>query len=333
VRRSRTEHLQIVQADGKHVEIATAQRSPGELTTQDVFQVSPDGAYLAYASEKVLHVRSADGNERTLADYLSRSLMRFSPDGKYLAAVLGEERPRVVLLDLATGQAQSLADFARVKQLEWMRDGVLASVSENRKDLLVALSPTASPRTLRESNYLDRFVAAATGTRIVVFENEPSDSATHVIAFDAARPAETHELATVTDSITNAAASLDGQHVAFTTALALWTATGDQKAQAISDRGGIHSLWYAHDGRLGYATPTSATVLEGGRAHRFDTEGPILMLRFDPLSQRALVATSTHAWDAMGSGRIAQEPELLGVDHFAGGLVVWTGHVTVTHGW
>jgi hypothetical protein len=325
VRRSRTEHLFLVPTDGSRVELGAQSRDPGNLTTQDIFQVSPDGAFLAYAIDHTLHVRAADGSERTLDDYAR--LMRFSPDSKSLAAVLGE---RVVVFDLATGKTRDLAQLTNVTQLEWMRDGLVASRYGNTNSL-VELPLAGERKTLHEAAWIERFVVAPTGTRVVVFDRDQAGS--HVIAFDAATPTDTHELRVVSDPVTNAALSLDGQRLAFATSLALFTATGDARPEAVSDRNDIQSLWFAHDGRLGYASPTSATILDHGRAHRFDTEGPILMLRFDPLTQRALVATSTHAWDAMGSGRVAQEPELLGVDHFAGGLVLWTGHTTTSHSW
>ena len=325
MRRSRTEHLFVVQPDGKRIELFTQAREPGELTTQDIFQVSPDGAFLAYAIDHTLHVRAADGSERTLDDY--SHLMRFSPDGKSLAAMLGE---RVVVFDLASGKTRDLAKLGNVTQLEWMRDGLVASTS-GRTNSLVELPLIGEHKQLHEASWIERFVVAPNGTHVVVFDRD--DKGTHVIAFDAASPAATHELRVVSDAVTNAAMSLDGERIAFTTSLALFAGPSDAHPDAISERGDIQSLWFAHDGRLGYASPTSVTILEGRRSHRFDIDGPIEMLRFDPLTKRALVATSTHAWDAMGSGRIAAEPELLGVDHFAGGLVLWTGHVTVTHGW
>jgi hypothetical protein len=319
VRRSRIERLELVQADGTRVHLAFQERDPGELTTQDVFQVSPDGAHLAYAADNTLHVRAADGSERALTGYELHGLVRFSPDSKYLAAVLGQDEQRVVALDLATGEAHALAAFPRVRQLEWSHGGLVASVQDSGRDELVALPQR---KTLFAGD-IDRFVAAATGTRIVVFHR--NGAATQVLAFDAATPAVTHELAVVLDPITNAAASLDGGHVAFTTAVALFTATGDARADAISDRGNIHSLWFAHDGRLGYASPMSATILDHGHARRFDSEGQIAMLRFDPTSDSALVATPHGAWDAMTSQLIAKQEDLLGVDRFAGGLVLWTG--------
>ena len=330
MRRSRTEQLTLVPADGgPPLTLFTETRDRGELTTQDIFQVSPDGAYLAYAANGALHVRAADGTEHVIDGYGGRDLMRFSPDGKELAAAIGG---RVTLFDLATGARHDLATYSSVHQIEWIRGGVVAQAWDEvrQRELLVELPREGQPRLLldRTRFELDRFVAAATGTRVVAFI-QSDDHATHVIAFDVATPAGTHELGVVHDRVTNAAASLDGEHLAFTTSIALFTATGNERARAVSSREGIQSLWFARDGRLGYASASSVTILDGAHARRFDRDAPIQMLRFDPMSSRALVATSSQAWDVAGATpqRLAKPnagSQLRGVDHFADGLVLWT---------
>jgi hypothetical protein len=331
VRRSRTEELRLV-VDGKpSIKLFDELRDRGQITTQDIFQVSPDGAYLAYSYGDALHVRAGDGSERTIHDYKRFALMRFSPDSAYLAVVLGDSGShRIALYDLRTGETRELASYYAVAQLEWMHDAVVALAydSERQRQVLVELPLTGEPATLLDDapQTIDRFVAAATGTRIVAFVRD-SKTVTHVLAFDAATPTDTHELAALHSSITNAAASRDGARVAFTTADAVFLATGSERAEAISARSYVHSLWFAADGRLGYASADSATILDGKHARRFDTVGQIAMLRFDPTSARALVATPHRAWDAATTQRLtAVDPgtELLGVDHFAGGLVLWT---------
>jgi len=336
VRRSRAEQLVLTPADGgAPIVVFADSREPGEVATQDVFQVSPDGAYLAYAAYGELHIRAVDGSERALNDYSRFGHMRFSPDARYLAAIMGDPNgakdQRVILLDLASGTTRDLGTFKLAHSLEWMRDGVVAQVwdATRQHELLVAL-PLAGEQTVvleRPSNDISRFVAAATGTRIVAFVSDAT--ATHVLSIDAAAPAEQHELGVVHDPVTNAAATLDGTRIAFTTSAALFTITGSERPRAISDRGFIQSLWFARDGRLGYASTSGATIIDSAGAHRFDADGPVAMLRFDPLSSRALVATPTHTWDVSTATpkRIATVPRgrlLLGVDQFAGGLVTWT---------
>jgi hypothetical protein len=170
---------------------------------------------------------------------------------------------------------------------------------------------------------IERF--AAGGQRIVVFDGQ--DTGTHVLAFDVTAPQALHELRMVEDPVTNAALTLDGTRLAFTTQLAVFEGTGDNKPSVISDRADVHSLWFSRDGRLGYASSASATVLAGEHADRFDSDGAIAMLRFDARSNEMLVATQTHAWSA--AKRLASPPPgqtLLGLDRFAGGVVMWTSH-------
>lgn len=320
VRRSRAEQLTLVGNDGTPVVLAAETREPGQLATQDVFQVSADGAYLAYAFVDKLHVRAADGVERTLAEYRAGSQMRFSPDGTRLAAVIGEAHERVVVMDLASGDVHEVAQLPqRIRQLEWTRDRLVALAG----NALVTVPLEGSPATLMIDWGIDRF--AAGGDRIVVFDRQ--DSGTHVLALDVAAPQDLHELRTVEDPVTNAALTRDGTRLAFTTQVAVFEGIGDAKPTAISDRSGVHSLWFSRDGRLGYASDRSATVLDGDHAERFDSDGAIAMLRFDAHSNVPLVATQTHAWGA--GKRLASPPPgqlLLGADRFAGGVVMWTSH-------
>jgi hypothetical protein len=334
VRRSRAEQLALVPPGGGDPILLFAEtREPGELATQDVFQVSPDGAYLAYAANGTLHIRATDGTERSLPDYARFAHMRFSPDGADLAAVVGDpttgKGQRVILFALASGETRTLGAFTSVQQLEWTHDAVVVRAwdSTRQHEVLTALPLEGEPAILleRPSGDIEQLIVA--GTRIVAFVRDTA--ATHVLSIDETAPAAPHELGIVPDEVTNAAASLDGQRVAFTTATALFAITGDEHPRTISDRGSIQSLWFAHDGRLGYASQTSVTILDGGGAHRFDREGPISMLRFAPTSSRALVATPAHAWDISPAKphRLASAPagrEIVGVDEFGGSLVVWT---------
>lgn len=315
MRRLRAEQLLLVRGEGAPVVLAAETREPGEIATQDVFQVSADGAYLAYAFDNTLHVRAADGVEHTLADYHQRSEMRFSPDGSRLAAVVGDAR--VVVMDLATGTVRDVATLPLgVRQIEWASDRLVALSGSS----IIALPFDGPPATLLVGERIDRFVAG--GHRIVIFDWDYRVD--HVLALDVTAPDSLHELRTVEDPVTNAALTTDGKRLAFTTRLAVFTGTGDDKPVAISDRGDVHSLWFARDGGLGYASPTSATIIGGAHAQRFDRDGPIEMLRFDATTHAPLIATDTHAW--IDGKRVTGLPDghVLGVDRFAGGTVVWT---------
>ena len=318
MRRSRAEQLILVGTDGTPVVLAAESREPGELATQDVFQVAGDGAHLAYAFEGRLHVRAAEGDEHVIAGYGARSQMRFSPDGARVAAVIGDQRTHVVVMDVATGDVRDVATLpAAVRQLEWAGDRLVALSGY----ALVALPFDRPPVTLMVETGLQRFAASA--SRVVLFDN--ASNQTHVLALDPAAPQSLHELTAIEDDVTNAALSLDGARLAFTTQHAVFEGSADDKPTAISDRENVHSLWFSRDGRLGYASSAGVTVLGGDHPQRFDSDGEIEMLRFDARSNEWLVATATHAWDA--GKRLASPPpgqRMLGVDRFAGGVVMWT---------
>ena len=286
--RLRTDQLRLVRADGTSSILSTETREPGELTTQDIFQVSPDGAYLAYIANNALHLRAADGSERTFDDY--RGLMRFSPDARDLAAAIAGH---LQLVDLVYGTARELTTLP-MRQLEWRRGGLVVLTT----DSLIAV-PLVGPQTIiLDHASIERFVAAGTGTRVVAFVREPD--VTRIVAFDGGRRAE---LGTSHDPTTNAAASLDGTHVAFTTYQAVFAIDRDAAPQPVAPESYVHSVWYARDGRLGYATAWATTI--GGQ--RFPSNAGVNMLRFDPLT---------------GDGLVAQANRL-GLDHFAGGYVEW----------
>ena len=331
MRRSRTESLVVIADDGTRRALFTQTRLPGALATQDVFQVSRDGSQLAYAVDGTLHVRASDGNERTIPGYRNEYAlpgypdsvhMRFSPDGKYLAATT--EDHRLVVLEQETGALRELAAFSSAWQFEWSRDRLIAAGWDDRlhRIALVAISLDGQVAQLTSFELFDRFVAAPDGTRVVVFV--PARYATRVVAFDIDTPKQTHELGVVHE-ITNAAISADGTRIAYTTPMAVFEARGNARARSVSERTGVTSLWYSRDDQLGYASVASATVLAGKRERQFDGDGPIAMLRFDAVTGHALVATRAHAWDLATNQHLAIEGEdVLGVDRFAGGTVLWT---------
>ena len=141
MRSLRTDQLTLVPGDGKPITLFTEEREPGELTTQDLFQVSPDGAYLAYAAHGSLHLRATDGSERTFDGYAG--LMRFSPDAQYLAAVI---RDRVVVLDLASGATRELATLPSVRQMEWLREALVVETPGALVELPLSGTPATNAR-------------------------------------------------------------------------------------------------------------------------------------------------------------------------------------------
>lgn len=70
MRGSRTQYLTLVTPDGWRTELASDWDVPEGKATQDLFQVSPDGSFLAYSGGGSLHIRGADAGERLIGDYL-----------------------------------------------------------------------------------------------------------------------------------------------------------------------------------------------------------------------------------------------------------------------
>jgi hypothetical protein len=109
-----------------------ASRRPGTRQTvvaaEQQFQISADGQWLGYrGSKRDLHLRSAGGTERVIADVDPSGLFAFAPDGRSVAvwgsgAWPGDE---LSLVDLHTGARQSLGRFARVAALRWSGRGLI----------------------------------------------------------------------------------------------------------------------------------------------------------------------------------------------------------------
>jgi hypothetical protein len=294
--------------------------------------VSPDGKYLAWATPKDdrLHVRDPEGHEQIVARYHRR--MRFSPDGTRLAAITDVGRgdwQKLVVLELATGQIQSLLTAPDLGQLEWARGGLV--IARGRELVYVPLAGdhvVLYPATDKER--LVRFTAAATSSRVILVV--ATHRAVKLRAVELDHPERARELGTVPASVETAEQSPDGARVVLATDDGLYVVDGDGAPRELSGRRDVHSLWFDPDGRVAYASPGIATVLDGKRARRLEPRAPINMMRFEKGSTRVLVASGrdARAWDP-ASGRqtvLASAPEgeqLLGADSYQGGVVLWTG--------
>lgn len=219
----------ILASDGSPpVELFRESRGRGALTTRDIFQVSPDGAFLAYTKGGVIHIRSATGDERTLPTHEGATLIRFSPDGKYVAALAGTRYgehadERVVLMELASGTTHDVLAHTSAWQLEWAKDGLVALAQDKdaRSSKLVHVTPDGTEATLLDvpERSTPRFVASSDATRVVVFLHEWGDKpTTRILALETTAPEQQRELATLRDvEVVNTDISPDGTRVAYTT--------------------------------------------------------------------------------------------------------------------
>ena len=337
VRRARSERLVLLpSAGGAPVELATAGRVAGSVDSQDELAVSPDGTYLAWTTtdDDRLHLRDADGHERTLARYGRK--MRFSPDGKWLAAFTDVGRGdwhQLIVWDLATGRTRSLLAARSLGRFEWARGGIVIA----QGDELVYVPLAGDRRSLfkpASGEQLHRFTASAASSRVAVVVE--TKRGLQVRALDVEQPGPVRELGTVPGTrVENAEQS--GDRVVLATTTGVYVVDGDTAPRELSGRRDIHSLWFAADGRLAYASPAGTTVLDGKRAHRLETREPIGMMRFDHTSARVLVAAGrdVRSWDPASDQQTVlastQEGEqLLGADRYRGGVVLWTGHAGAT---
>jgi len=330
VRRVRIERLTVVTPDGATVELATAHRVGGALESQDEVAVSPDGSYLAWttAEDARLHLRDAKGKERILPRYASGRRMRFSPDGKWLAAIteVGHgDWHKLVAWELATGRISPLVDGEAIGRFEWRADGIIVALN----DELIQVSLTGARRTLLTGAHIQRFVAAD-GGREIVFVDTPHRP--EILAIDLEHPERVHKLGVVRgEQVAMAERSPDGSRVVFATKTGLYIIEGDHAPREISSRRDVHSLWFASDGRLAYASTAGATVIDGKHVRRNQT--PTRMLRFDKLSGQVMLASDGGellGWDPATNRKtlIAKTPKgepLLGAERYQGGVVLWTG--------
>src|SRR5258706_3814640 len=208
VRRVRTERLVLVAADGATTELATAERMVGAVDSQDELAVSPDGAYLAGTTpeDERLHLRDAAGHERILPRYGRK--LRFSPDGKWLAAVIKVGRGdwhKLIVWELATGQIHPLLVDDQLGRFEWAPGGIVIA----QRDELVYVSVAGSRRSLFKpaaTEHLERFTAAPVGNRIALFVE--TERGLKLRSLDLERPERIRELGTVRgDRVDNAESS------------------------------------------------------------------------------------------------------------------------------
>lgn len=307
---------------------------PGLAPSQRQLQVSPTGRHVAWRGQGVLHLRDLAGFTREIADFQGEDV-RFSPDGRHLAVVLGSgPGAHLAVLDLEQGQDRDFGAVPYARWLEWTRKGV-AVLHAGGAGQLVTLQTLAGPHWTLASVPPDvaRLVAAGQGSRIAWFQSTDETSVAWQV--DGDRPGEpARVLWSVQGHVQNAEMSPDGAELAVVTTQGLFVAQGGRAPERLDLAGDVRSLWYAQDGSLAWANPNHAMLRHGRTLHRLDVpDGDIATLRLvrggDGLLlvrsrsvQRWLPTTGTVQTLRSLAGRGA----LLYADLFAGRvLAAWDG--------
>lgn len=330
-----TERIALQPPTGEQVVLATQRftrrwEDVSDVFTQRVFLVSPDGSALVYAAdERHLRLRGP-GGERVIERAAERDV-RFSADGRWLAALQGAEAAKltVTVFDVRSGQQRALGTVRYPGWMEWVKDGVVVSHRDpvESNPILSYFPLEGSPRVLTARPGLySRFTAAARGTRVLFFAGTFD-----VFSVDV-NGGEPVAQGYLPGSARNAEMAPDGQEAAIVThdALHRWRPGA---IEPIESGRTIHTVWYSADGSaLAYATNDEAVVLAGGKRHALPAPASDLRaLRFRRGGDGLIAVRGDAAilWrpatgDQQVLARTDAEWALQAADVYRGGTVLWT---------
>ena len=216
--------------------------------------------------------------------------------------------------------------------MEFCADGLVvleykyaAGVTES---ILTLMPWTDEPRVLaRVEGLVSRFACAKAGVSIAYFLG------THI--WSIARPgAPPIPLADIGYDVQNAEMSPDGRKLVVVTVKDAHLFE-DGKLTATLGLSGAHTVWFSRDGsQFVVANQHKAYWQSGEKTAELlgDEKSPIRTARFAPMSPWIMVARGQEAirWnpsqnDSETIASAEENEEMLGVDVFGGGVVVWTG--------
>jgi hypothetical protein len=306
----------------------------GVVRSQWIFRASSDGAHLGYLTPAtgMLHLRDRSGSEKALAGVGSND-WRFSPDGARVAAIVGADRLRsIVVLDLASGMANPLGRAMLADRVEWTRGGVVVRERDPRAwsdgQQLTYYPLTGASRTLLRRRRI-HYATAANAARVIVFEVAP-DGGADVLALSIEDPRATVWLGRV-DEVRDAEVSPDGRRAAVVTANGVYLI--ERRPSLVSRENDVSTLWFSSDGaRLLFASPRAVTFFEDGRIKRLDADDePWKSARFLDGGRQVVVAarTSVLRWDPVSDERetlaaASAGETILAADLLGEEIVAWT---------
>lgn len=335
-RRVRDEALMLLRTGLPDIELFRASESIylHQYPTQGRFQVAPNAQAVAFTTpgSHTLSIVRRDGTMISL-EGVYQDQLRISPDGHYLCvARYYDSAFGVSRIDLRTLQHVSRAPLQNAPWMEFCADGLVVlqykfTGSANERSLLLVPWNDA-PRSLGPvDGEVTRFSCAKAGTNIAYFSRGQVWS----IANAGAEPVR---LADLGYEVVNAEMSPDGRSLVVVT---LKDAHLFQDGKLVASLGipAAHTVWFSRDGKqFVVANAHKAHWQRGEKTATLsaDEKAPIRTARFAPMSPWIMVARGADAvrWnpdqdEAEVIVSADEGHEMLGVDVFGGGVVIWTG--------
>ena len=302
----------------------------GRIFTQRRFQVSRDESLLAWLDpwSDALRLMATDGSEAASIGGVAGQDARFSPGGRWMAAITGRGAAEsLALVDVRSAIERSLGRTREARWLEWTRHGVvlLHEDRDDPRDVLTLVSARGHRRLLARAANIERFTAAADGSRVVYFSGGFAHS------LDLLGASEPWPLGRTLGEVRNAEMSPDGRQIAAVTERGVQLFEGRSPPRTVSTERHVHSVWFAPDGeRWAYASPAGATLFQGKRRFRLPAPaGDLRAIRFRRAGRELIVTRGREllAWDPPKEpeplAEVDKEWTLLAGDVCRRGTVLW----------
>lgn len=335
-RRVRDEALTLRRTGLPDIELFQARESIylGQYPTQGRFQVAPNAQAVAFTTpgHDDLTIVRRDGRMTSFTG-THRDQFRISPDGqtlsvaRYHAGSFGISR-----IDIRTFEEVSHVPISSAIWLEFCSEGLVVLeykyTAPNRESLFTLLPWKGQPQQLaRVNGFATRFACAKAGTNITFFMDGNMWSIPNI-------GADPVHVADLGYDVVNAEMSPDGRQLVVVT---LKDAHLFHDGKRITSLGmpAAHTVWFSRDGsQFVIANEHKAHWQRGEKTAQLlgDEKSPLRTARFAPMSPWIMVARGQDAvrWnpdqgDAETIASADEGHELLGVDVFGGGVVIWTG--------
>lgn len=335
-RRVRDEALTLHRTGLRDIELFRARESIYlyQYPTQGRFQVAPNARAIAFTipGADTLTVVRHDG---TMAEFKNpvHDLFRFLPDGRALLVLQHWEGSLVVSrIDVASLQPVSRMPISGAPWMEVCADGIVVPNNQYQAgafDCNIMLLPwNGEPRVVAHvDGPVHRVVCAKAGQTMAYFLKS------HVWMVPSLGAEPVH-LADVGADVTNAEMSPDGRLLLVLTAKDAFLFENGKLVKTLG-MAHAHTVWFSHDGREFVVANEQKAVWQRGEKTAVleaKEKAPIRTARFAPMSPWLMVARGAEAirWNADQNDAetivVADEgQEMLGVDVFGGGVLIWTG--------